>query len=259
MARDSGRRRNAHAFDSQAGDVVELPSGAAKPAVRGPRVRAQRSPADGAAVPPPSTGLRRERAVAHEVEARLSTVIAPGRGARHPVDLVHGSSVRGARPVVSVTTAELKVTDQQRPAQAPALEALAVHRTSGVHRPHTASRRGREVNGYDSCGVWHVDILRFAHCTIRHAGPQSGSPDDRRISARESGARYLFADFSPCRNRLPRPWRGDGRAAPPTAPWSSTATASLSAAGARRGAPPARRPGCRPASSTIAAAPPPAT
>ena len=32
-----------------------------------------------------------------------------------------------------------------------------------------------------------------------------------------------------------------------------------SAAGARRGAPPARRPGCRPASSTIAAAPPPAT
>ena len=31
------------------------------------------------------------------------------------------------------------------------------------------------------------------------------------------------------------------------------------AAGARRGALPARRPGCRPASSTIAAAPPPAT
>ena len=40
---------------------------------------------------------------------------------------------------------------------------------------------------------------------------------------------------------------------------ASTATASPSAAGARRGAPPARRPTCRPSSSTIAGAPPPAT
>ena len=57
--------------------------------------------------------------------------------------------------------------------------------------------------------------------------------------------------------------RGAGATAgtprPPTARWSSTATASPSAAGARRGAPPVRRPACRPASSTIAAAPPPAT
>ena len=58
---------------------------------------------------------------------------------------------------------------------------------------------------------------------------------------------------------LPRPSRGGGHGATPTVRWSSTATASPSAAGARRGAPPARRPGCRPASSTIAAAPPPAT
>ena len=45
-----------------------------------------------------------------------------------------------------------------------------------------------------------------------------------------------------------------GHAATPTARSSSTATASPSAAGARRGAPPVRRPACRPASSTIAAA-----
>ena len=45
----------------------------------------------------------------------------------------------------------------------------------------------------------------------------------------------------------------------PDSPLSSTATASPSAAGARRGAPPVRRPGCRPASSTTAAAPPLAT
>ena len=61
------------------------------------------------------------------------------------------------------------------------------------------------------------------------------------------------------RHRLPRRWRDGGRAAPQTAPWSFTATASPSAAGARRGARPVRRPGCRPASSTTVAAPPPAT
>ena len=54
------------------------------------------------------------------------------------------------------------------------------------------------------------------------------------------------------------PSRGAGHGATPTVRWSSTAMASPSAAGARRGALPARRPGCRPASSTIAAAPPPA-
>ena len=42
------------------------------------------------------------------------------------------------------------------------------------------------------------------------------------------------------------PERGGGHAATPTARSSSTATASPSAVGARRGAPPARRPGCRP-------------
>ena len=58
---------------------------------------------------------------------------------------------------------------------------------------------------------------------------------------------------------LPRPSRDGWHAATLTARWSSTATASPSAASARHGAPPARRPACRPASCTIAAAPPPAT
>ena len=42
---------------------------------------------------PPSARLRRKRAVAHDVEALFSTVVAPGRGARHPLDRVHCSSV----------------------------------------------------------------------------------------------------------------------------------------------------------------------
>ena len=71
--------------------------------------------------------------------------------------------------------------------------------------------------------------------------------------------RPWWGGFSRSRTPLPRPWRDGGHAATPTARWSSTATASPSAAGARRGAPPVRRPACRPASSTIAAAPPPAT
>ena len=48
-------------------------------------------------------------------------------------------------------------------------------------------------------------------------------------------------------------------AATPIARSSSTAMGSPFAVSARPGAPPARRPGYRPASSTIAAAPPPAT
>ena len=71
--------------------------------------------------------------------------------------------------------------------------------------------------------------------------------------------RPWWGGFSRSHNRLPRPSRADGRAATPTARWSSTATAFPSAAGARRGAPPVRRLAYRPASSTIAAAPPPAT
>ena len=55
-----------------------------------------------AAVPLPSTGPRRERAVGHEVEGRFSTVVAPGPGAGHPVDRVHRSSVSvGESPTIS--------------------------------------------------------------------------------------------------------------------------------------------------------------
>ena len=72
-------------------------------------------------------------------------------------------------------------------------------------------------------------------------------------------SKTLVGRILPISQPLPRPSRGGGHAATQTVRWSSTATASPSAAGARRGALPARRPGCRPASSTIAAAPPPAT
>ena len=79
------------------------------------------------------------------------------------------------------------------------------------------------------------------------------------IGSRPVARRRWWGGFSPSHNPLPRPSRGAGHGATPTVRSSSTATASPSAAGARRGAPPVRRPGCRPASSTIAAAPPPAT
>ena len=93
----------------------------------------------------------------------------------------------------------------------------------------------------------------------------SASPGTRstRLAAssgsRPPARRRWWGGFSPFRNRLPRPWRDGGHAATLIARSSSTATASPSAAGARPGAPPVRRPACRPASSMIAAAPPPAT
>ena len=70
--------------------------------------------------------------------------------------------------------------------------------------------------------------------------------------------RPWWGGCSPSHNPSPRRWRGDGHAVTPTARSSSTATASPSADGAPRGARPARPLGCRPASFTTAAAPPPA-
>ena len=93
----------------------------------------------------------------------------------------------------------------------------------------------------------------------------SASPGTRSTKrAASSGSRppvrrRWWGGFSRSHTPLPRPSPDGGHAATPTARWSSTATASPSAAGARRGAPPVRRPACRPASSMIAAAPPPAT
>ena len=106
-----------------------------------------------------------------------------------------------------------------------------------------------------------VDLPRPAGARTR----SSASPGTRLTrpaassGSRPPARRRWWGGFSRSRTPLPRPWRDGGRAATPTARWSSTATASPSAAGARRGAPPVRRPACRPASSTIAAAPPPAT
>ena len=100
-------------------DLVEVPPSAATAAVRCPRVRADRSPADRAAVPPASAPLRRKRAVAHDVEAQFSTGATPALGAGHPVDRVHRSSVPGGNPRFSPKISEVKATDQQRPAQAP--------------------------------------------------------------------------------------------------------------------------------------------
>ena len=77
-----------------------------------------------------------------------------------------------------------------------------------------------------------------------------------------SGWRAAAAANRLFRQALPdsaHPRHDGGHAATPPAHSSSTATASPSAAGARRGAPPARPLGCRPASSTTAAAPPRAT
>ena len=84
-----------------------------------PRGRADRSPADRAAVPPASAPLRRTRAVAHDVEAQFSTVVTPALGAGHPVDRVHRSRVPRGNPRFSPKISEVKATAQQRPAQAP--------------------------------------------------------------------------------------------------------------------------------------------
>ena len=128
MARDPGGRRNAHTLDAQARDLVEFPTSAAKATVRCPRVRADRSPADRAAVPPASASLRRKRAVAHDVEAQLSTVVTRALGAGHPVDRVHRSRVPGGNPLFLPKISEVKATDQQRPAQAQhAQRFLSVH------------------------------------------------------------------------------------------------------------------------------------
>ena len=119
MARDPGGRRHAHTLDAQALDLFACPTSASTAAVRWPRVRADRSPADRAAVPPASAPLRRTRAVAHDVEAQFSTIVTPALGAGHPVDRVHRSRVPGGNPRFSSKISEVKATDQQRPAQAP--------------------------------------------------------------------------------------------------------------------------------------------
>ena len=143
MARDAGGRRNAHALDAQARDLVEFASRAAKTPVRRPGVRAERAPADCAAVAPPSARFRHRPAVAHDVEARLSRVVTPGVAARYLVDLVHRSSVPG-RPNPSFRP---RSHDQQRPAQAPtnaepgSRRMLKVDRDYAIHSANFDHRR----------------------------------------------------------------------------------------------------------------------
>ena len=91
----------------------------AKAAVRCPRVRADRSPADRAAVPPASAPLRRKRAVAHDVEGQFSTVVTPALGAGHPGRSRASLKCPWGEPAFSPKISEVKATDQQRPAQAP--------------------------------------------------------------------------------------------------------------------------------------------
>ena len=96
----------------------------------------------------------------------------------------------------------------------------------------------------------------------RDPRPHLGRDSTKRAASsgsRPPVRRRWWGGFSRSHTPLPRPSPDGGHAATPTARWSSTATASPSAAGARRGAPPVRRPACRPASFMIAAAPPPAT
>jgi hypothetical protein len=75
---DPGCRREAHAFDSQAGHLVERLPAAAKTAVRRPGVRAKRCAAAVAPIPATPPRLRCKPAMAHNVDARLSKFVAPG-------------------------------------------------------------------------------------------------------------------------------------------------------------------------------------
>ena len=114
MTRDPGGCRNAHALDSQACYLVELPRSAAKSTVRCPRVRADRSAAYFAAIPLPSTRRRGKPAVAHDVDAGLSKVVAPRLAARSLVDRPHRSSVAGKlglRPINSERRQHREIKD----------------------------------------------------------------------------------------------------------------------------------------------------
>ena len=100
-----------------------------------------------------------------------------------------------------------------------------------------------------------LDVPTTPAGASRRSSASLGRKSTRRAASsgsRRRARRRWWGGCSPSHNPSPRRWCGGGHAATPTARSSSTATASPSAAGARRGAPPARRPGCRPASSTIA-------
>ena len=189
MARDPGGRRNAHTLDAQARDLVEFPTSAAKAAVRCPRVRADRSPADRAAVPPASAPLRRKRAGAHDGEAQCSTGVTPALGAGHPVERVHRSSVPGGNPRFSPKIAEVKATDQQRPAQAP-----AGGRGRRLHSP--SSMRFRRRSG---------SLSASSDASVRRS---SKSKTRSSRSATSSSIRWSAGWYSGSRRRRSLPFAG---------------------------------------------------
>ena len=120
MARETGRGRNAHALDSQARYLVELPASAVKATVRCPRIRAGRCPAYLASVPASSTRLGGKPAVATDVNATLSKVLAPWIRACLVLERPHRSSVPGLKTRRFTNDLKyLRATVQQRMAQAP--------------------------------------------------------------------------------------------------------------------------------------------
>ena len=211
-------------------------------ATRASGVRADRSPADRAAVPPASAPLRRKRAVAHDVEAQFSTVVTPALGAGHPVDRVHRSSVPGGNPRFSPKISEVKATDQQRPAQAPQrgrwrgkLQRGGPARPDAVHRPH-AERVERAVDQ-----VAH----RVAGGRPARGGPSAGTVRfvfvvrDRRPAVRR-GRRpaqihlLVAGRGAQARRRAGHRGRGDARRAP-YHPMTQGSTSSSSRSTVARG------------------------
>ena len=89
----------------------------------------------------------RKRAVAHDGEAQFSTGVTPALGAGHPVDRVHRSSVPGGNPRFSPKISEVKATDQQRPAQAPAVEGPRASARAIGHR-QAAQLQGCAPSGH---------------------------------------------------------------------------------------------------------------
>ena len=86
---ETGRGRNAHALDSQARYLVELPPSAAKTGIRRTGIRADGCPAYLATVTPSATRLGGKPAVATDLDAPLSKVLAAWLGARLVLDGPH--------------------------------------------------------------------------------------------------------------------------------------------------------------------------
>ena len=217
MARDSGRRRNTHALDAQACDLIELPSRAAKPTVRSPRVRAERAPADCAAVPLPSAGLGRKRAVAHDVKARLSTVVTPGGSARHPIGRVHGSSVpagetprvphdcRGAADRSTANGASTRSPASNAPSRPPGPPSGTCHPTARTSIPSSSASRSSRPSfaplavaaprrsGRSSASAWRTSALTNAATIFGTAGTRPPHGHEKRFRTAAAARRRCEA------------------------------------------------------------------